>query len=134
MMRKENWPELLIAEIERHRKLPFSWGESNCFYFPMDCAKAITGIDLWERERGCTSETDFKRRLVDNGLANLAEAFAQVFQECPPAFARRGDIGVVEYQGILCGVMVEGVDVVGKTLDGTLRVPRSLLKRAFRID
>lgn len=134
MMRNENWPEMLIAEIDRHRKLPFSWIESNCFYFPLDCVLAMTGVDPWAHERGCTSEDDYKRRLVSNDLASVADAFAQAFPECPPAMARRGDIGVVEYQGVLCGVVVEGVDVVGKTLDGTLRVPRTLLKRAFRVD
>lgn len=133
-MRKENWPQALIAEIERHRKLPFSWDQSNCFYFPLDCVRAMTGVDLWESERGCASEDDYKRRLVRNGFASVADAFAQTFPECPPAMARRGDVGLVEYQGVLCGVVVEGADVVGKAIDGTLRVPRVLLKRAFRVE
>lgn len=133
-MRIERWPEALIAEIERHRKLPFSWGESNCFYFPMDCVSVMTGFDPWEHERGCVSEDDYKSRLAKYGFANVADAFDDKFQECPPALARRGDIGVVEHKDILCGVVVEGVDVVGKSPDGTLRVPRYLLKRVFRVD
>lgn len=133
-MRIENWPQALIAEIERHRKLPFSWDASNCLYFPLDCAKAMTGVDRWAHERGCTSEDDYRRRLVAYGFTGVADAFADKFVECPPAMARRGDIGVVAYNGILCGVVIEGVDVVGKSPDGTLRVPRTLLKRAFRVD
>lgn len=132
-MRIKGWERALLAEVARHQALPFSWDESNCVYFPMDCVKAMTGDDPWADERGCTSEQDFARRLVRLGFKNVGDVFASKFAEIALSYMGRGDLAVIEQDGKTPGVICVGAHLVGKIETGMLFMPRSLAIRAFKV-
>ena len=52
-MRKEDWPERLMALIAERRSRPFAWGEQDCALFACDAVAAMTGADpaAWFRGR-----------------------------------------------------------------------------------
>lgn len=134
-MRLEGWEERMLAAIERHQAVPFAWGESDCFTLPMDVVAALTGTDPSEGARGYAGAVSAAAALKVHGWRNLQEAFAARFEETPPAFARMGDIGLADYPGAILGggVVVLGRDVIGKGEQGCVRLPRTMLKRAFKV-
>lgn len=135
-MRVEDWPEKLAEVIARHAALPFQWGVSDCFILPMDVCAALTGApDPYADEREYADAQAAARRLHNRGFKTIEDAFVAAFEECPPVFARRGDIGIADYPGAILGggVVVLGLDVIGKGEQGTVRLPRDRLKRAFKV-
>lgn len=133
-MRIKGWEHALIAVVETHQSMPFSWDESNCVYFPMDCVRAMTGSDPWAEERGCSSEQDFKRRLVRLRCKNVGDVFALKFAEIPLLAMGRGDLAVVEQDDATPGVVCLGAQLVGKIERGMIYLPRALAVRAFKVN
>jgi hypothetical protein len=134
MNRKENWPDLLLAEIERHGALPFEYGKSDCITFACDCVKAMTGEDIMSGQRGYKTFEDGMKRLRRIGAKDIGEAFASKLDEIPVALAGRGDVGVVEGNELTVGVVIVGPHAVGKeTPGGVAQVPLSAVSRAFRV-
>ncbi|HWL06206.1 MAG TPA: hypothetical protein VNQ99_14955 [Xanthobacteraceae bacterium] len=134
MTRREDWEARFAAVVERHSRLPFTWGQSNCVYLAADVVEAITGEDPCPDQRGCADERDYLRRLAAQGHDDIGDAFAARLPEIPPAFARRGDVGVIDVDGRDAGVVVIGAEVIGKDRDGRmLRVARSQMVRAFKV-
>ena len=131
-MRLEDWPERLIDQIQRHSTIPFEWGKSDCVTFPMDCVSAMTGEDPSRDHRHYSTPRGAAKALAKNGFASVGDAFAAHFEEIPPAMAQRGDIGVVEGEAATAGVVFMDVPI-GKDVNGTRRVSRSLVTRAFRV-
>lgn len=135
-MRFEDWPDRLAAVIAKHDALPFEWGTSDCAKLPIDVVEALTG-SLPESFRADYHDSASARTaLRERGVNNIAELFAASLTEIPPAFAGRGDIGIADYPGAIIGggVVVVGLDLIGKGYDGTVRLPRSALSRAFRVE
>lgn len=134
-MRLEGWEDRFSEVIARHARAPFAYGVSDCAAFPMDVVRALTGEYPASFDPDYDSMTSGVRKLRERGFAHLGEAFAAAFMECPPSFARRGDIGIADYPGAVLGggVVVIGEDVMGKGEQGTVRLPRAALVRAFRV-
>jgi hypothetical protein len=135
-MRFEDWPERLAAVIARHDGLPFAYGVSDCAILPFDVIEALTG-DLPEVLRGPYTDAGSARtRMRERGCQNLGELFAKALPEVPIAFANRGDIGTADYPGAIIGggVVIVGLDLIGKGHDGLVRLPRAALARAFKVE
>lgn len=124
----------MLAELERHSKLPGQYGVSDCYVMAMEVAEAITQRDRDWRFK-YSNETGAAKILKRKNCHTVGDLFATYFAEVAPPFAQRGDIGVVEWDGELCGVVVVGTDVIGKhPTKGTARLPRNVLRRAFRVE
>lgn len=134
-MRLEGWEDRFAEVIALHTREPFAYGVSDCASFPMDIVHALTGEYPAIFDRDYDSMSGAVRQLRKHGFAHLGEFFAASFPECPPAHARRGDIGIADYHGAVLGggVVVIGEDVLGKGEQGTVRLPRDRLVRAFRV-
>lgn len=135
-MRIVGWEERLIEAVQRHEALPFAWGESDCFILPLDSVVACTGDDPGVTYRGAYDSADGARRVLWRmGHKSLGGAFADHLPPVAPALARRGDIGIADYPGAELGggVVVMGAVLIGKGERGTVRLPRSLLVRAFKV-
>lgn len=144
-MRLEGWEEQLIKAVEEHAQRPFSWGGtatgkgSDCFEMCMDVAKAMTGVDPYEDERGrYKTRLGALRRFTKRGFKWLADAYADVFEEIPPSMARRGDIGLVSVldengKPVDCSVVIVGAVAIGKSDAGSIRVPVGHLKTAYKV-
>lgn len=136
MRRREDWPERLTAEVERHDALPAEWGVSDCLNLPMDCVLAMTGEDPAAELRGSySSEMGGAKMLAAHGWRSVADLFAAYFPEIPVALAGRGDIGVTKAERGLAGVVFVDTHAVGKHADqpGNIRVARSRIVRAFKV-
>lgn len=133
-MRVENWGLKLLAVIEEHKKLPFDWAKTNCVFFAMDCAKAITGVDPFEQIRGTVvDEPTALEAMHDLGFDNLVDTCASVYAEVPVAQAQRGDIGFIE-QGTLIPVVFVNDGAIGHMQAGLKFVGRKFIQKAFRVE
>ena len=121
-MRLADWENNLNDYIASVRDRKFRYGRFDCVIFTFGAVKAITGEDKIGGLRWAN------RKEADAILAEkpLDERLAEIFEECPPAFARRGDVAF--YEGA-CGV------VVGRYAlfcgDNWKAIPITQLERAF---
>lgn len=133
-MRVVGWEAALNAVVAAHRARPFLWGGSDCFTYPLDAIVAVTGRDPWPGGHDYTSRLGAARCLAALGYASIADAFADRFAEIHPVRAQRGDVGVVESDGALCGALVSASGFSGKTESGLVTFPRSIVVKAFRVE
>ena len=135
MTRVDGWPDRLLAAVEEHAAAPLIWGVSDCFLFPFDCVRAVTGEDHAAEARGAYSTMEEGLALLrGRGHATVADAFASLFPEVPVAQAGRGDLGVIERPGRVMPVVFVDTAALGKGEDGGLRrVSRGLVTRAFKV-
>lgn len=133
-MRVRGWFDALSGVIERHRGLPFEYGVSDCFIFPMDVAAAQLGFDPWVDQRDYSSALGAAKRLHAQGFETVADAFAAKFAEVPVMMMGRGDLCSVVQGDEVCGAVCVGEFLLGKARDvGLTHLPRSAASRGFRI-
>ena len=132
-MRLPDWEQRLADLIAAYQGGGFVWGKRDCLTFCLDAAEAMTGQRRWSQEHTYASPLQAVRWGRACGFRDMAEGFASVFSEVPPAVARRGDIGVVCAGASAGGVVVLGADLIGMGGDGLSLVPRSQMSRAFRV-
>lgn len=137
LTRRDDWRARLAAEMDRQRRDPFVWGRQDCAIgFAAGIVEAITGVDLARGYRGkYASPKGAIKLLRDSGAETLADFAALHLPECPPAFARLGDLGIVASDGpvgqAIC--MVDASTLVLQGPDGHHRAPREKMIRAFRV-
>ena len=133
--RPQDWPDRLVAYLAQCRPLGFAWGTHDCASFAAGWVQAVHGFDPLDGIRGTyASEAEYEALLQEwGGLGALLDQIAAIHElpECPPAFARRGDIvlamvGNMEGLGIMDAV---NVAVVGP--DRMRLAPRSAILRAW---
>lgn len=123
--------------MDRQRREGFSWGAHDCALgLACGAIEAITGHDLGAEWRGAYDTPKAAiRAMKAAGYLNLAEAVLAYLPETNPAFARVGDIGLIEEAGplgyVLCVVDSGGLIVLTETGHG--RRPREDMTRAFRV-
>ena len=135
-MRPEDWHDRLADTIAKHDAMPFEYGVSDCAVLLFDVIEALTG-NLPDGLRATYHDNETSQRWArERGCRNLAELLAKELPEVPTAFARRGDVGIADYRGAIVGggVVVVGIDLIGKGHEGTVRLPRAYLSRAFRVE
>lgn len=130
-MRREDWFERLSEAIDAHRNVPFQYGKADCLHFPLECVTAMTGetFDLpnYKTEGGAA------KALMKAGFISVGDALASRFQEIPPALAGRGDLVEAMNGNQVAGGVCVGMEVVCKTEAGNVLLPRSAIRRAFRV-
>lgn len=123
------------AALER----PFAWGQSgaDCLHWAADIAvEMLNGYDPIASLRGrYYNQVSASRIMVEKGWKDMGDVAASMFTEIPPAMARNGDWAqVLNEDGTdLLGV-VSGAAVAAKTPTGMGQIPRSRIKRAFRVE
>jgi hypothetical protein len=135
MTRLPDWPDRLIAAIERHESLVFSYGTSDCMQLAMDCAQAVTAKHPYPKARRYRTKRGAAACLKRHGFGNIIEALAAAYLEIAPSLARRGDIGIAFEGNMPCAVVCEGLLFAGKPPGtvGLVRVPRARVERAFAV-
>lgn len=137
LTRLPDWRARFAAEMDRQRREAFAWGTQDCALgLACGAVEALTGKDLRIGWRGkYKTPAGAVKALLAKGHANLADAIAATLPETPPAFARVGDIGLIEVDGALgqalCVVDASGLIVLTEAGHG--RVARDLMIRAFRV-
>lgn len=138
-MRKQNWPVILNDKIEEYKNAPFEWGKVDCLRFA-----GLISIDILENDPYGTMSEDFAytteeeaKGLLDTHFGGkMANVFGKVFEEVPPKMAGRGDIAVVDVNGVeICGVIDgTGRRVACKAVDGLLFISVKHIVKAWRVD
>lgn len=137
MKRLYDWRARLAAEMDRQRRDPFAWGKHDCAIgFGAGIVEAITGADLARGYRGkYASPKGAERILRSSGSETLADFVGSLLPEIEPAFARIGDLGVVDADGPggqgIC--MFDYDHLVVMTEQGHGHRPRRDAVRAFKV-
>jgi hypothetical protein len=135
MSRVPDWPDRLIAALERHERLVFAYGMSDCMQLAMDCAEAVTGTHPYPKAKRYRTIRGAAACLKRHGFGNIIEALMAAYPEIAPSLARRGDIGIAYEGNVPCAVVCEGLLFAGKPPGtiGLARVPRTRVERAFAV-
>ena len=145
--RLEQWPERLADLIEARHAQPFAWGVQDCALFACDAVQAMTGIDpaiafrgRYKDRRGAYSAlgqflgVDGKR----HSKAALGSVWAKIavkhgWWEVPPAFAQRGDVGLLDLDGRGTLAICMGAIFAAAGPSGVVFIPHGHARRAWHI-
>lgn len=142
LTRRADWDRRLPRVIAQHRDAAPAWGVSDCWTLMLDGVEAVTGEKIFPKLRRYKSEAGGYRLFAKLGFSTVEDALASAFEPVGVLSAQRGDVGVIEREGLIsCGVFdAEGLAVKtlygnGKTiLRGDLRhFPVTQVKTAFKV-
>ncbi len=128
-VRKENWPSIMDAEIEKARGLEFKWGESDCALWAANVVREMTGVDYADTFRGkYSTAAGSVKALKKYGSGSLTETITSILGEAQPlARTMRGDVvlAVVKQGGEEreCAGICIGPRVAFRTPDGITYLP-----------
>lgn len=132
MTRIKGWEKAASRMIKAHQELPSQYGLSDCYMIADDMVWAITG----ERMYGTltyTTPAGAAKLLRQHGFENVEEAFAAKFPTIPVAQAQRGDIGVTENNGEICGGAFTAIGFMTRDKDKVMFLPIDRVKTAFKV-
>lgn len=132
MTRIKGWEKALNAVIVKHRALPSEFGVSDCYLIADDAVEAVTGERMYPDVK-YHSEFGAARELRMRGFENVEMAFAAKFETVSVSFAQRGDIGVMESDGQICGGFFTQLGFVCRDADILRFLPISRVKTAFKV-
>lgn len=132
-MRLPDWEARLDVVIAAYQGGVFIWGERDCLRLPLECAEAVTGRRFVHLVPAYRSGAGAALALRRRGFSGVGDALGSHFEEIAPAFAGRGDIGIVIEDGTEAGAVVLGAHVSGIGRTGLSILPRSRVSRAFRV-
>ena len=149
-MRHPDWEERLNAVVAKHQAVPGEWGKSDCWTLTMDAIRAVRGKGVLTKLAKYKSEAAGYRVFAKAGFKTVEEALASVLEPVPVLMAQRGDVGVIERDGVIssgvftsAGFAVRTIYGHAETIDGK-RVetvtgydlqffPPSAVKQAFQV-
>ena len=149
-MRHPDWEERLNAVVAKHQAMPGEWGKSDCWTLTMDAIRAVRGKGVLSKLGTYKSEAAGYRVFAKAGFKTVEEALASVLEPVPVLMAQRGDVGVIERDGVIssgvftsAGFAVRTIYGHAETIDGK-RVetvtgydlqffPPSAVKQAFQV-
>ena len=85
-----NFSEYLTARLA----MPFEWGRHDCICFVVGWAELATGQDYLSTLPPWTNEDE--ATVAVNSVRGLKRAFNKRFKRIDPAFARDGDIALID--------------------------------------
>lgn len=140
--RLADWDRRLPRVIAQHRDAAPAWGASDCWMLMLDGIEAVTGERILPNLRRYKTEAGGYRLFAKHGFTTVEQALASVFQPVGVLSAQRGDVGVIERDGLIsCGVFdAEGLAV--KTIYGDAKTiirgdlrhfPVTQVKTAFKV-
>lgn len=131
-MRVDGWEKRLNATIKAHREMPSLYGVSDCFQICNDAVIAVTGEFLF-KDVLYTSEKQAAKELLKRGFKTVEDAFASKLETIPSALAQRGDIGVIDDNGAICGGVFTALGFMVRNDNAVVFVPVSRVKTAFKV-
>ncbi len=132
MTRLPDWEKRLNEAVERHMALPSEYGVSDCYRIAEDAYEAVTGGQLYGKVK-YSNEAGIAKQLRKRGFETMRDALAAKLEEIPPLMAQRGDLGVVERDGVISAGVVTSIGFVTRGEGAVLFLPITDLKAAFRV-
>lgn len=135
MSRIKDWERRLKAAIEKHMALPSQYGLSDCYLIADDAVEAVTGKTMYGASaRRYTTPAGAAKQLRKRGFETVEDAFSSRFPSVAPTLAQRGDIGVIERGGEVCGGVFTALGFAVRDDRRVLFLPASQAKSAFRVE
>lgn len=127
-----DWEVRLVDYIAQRQSRPFEFGKraNDCCSFANGAVVAMTDFDAMADipDYASAEEADL---ILEATLESLMDARFERHEA--PAFARRGDIGITDMLNLDTLVVVENEFVVGPGRRRLQRVPRHLMRVAWRV-
>ncbi len=135
MSRVADWEKGLKAVIGKHQGLPSQYGLSDCYLLPDDAVEAVTGATMYGAgARRYKTPAGAGKQLRRRGFTTVEDAFRAKFMEIAPSLAQRGDIGVIDSNGDICGGVFTSIGFAVRDERAVLFLPVSSVKTAFRVE
>lgn len=131
--RCENWESEHVKVIQFHSEKSGQYGISDCYFLADDNVRAVTGNYMFPKGRNYKSKVGAAKLLLKHGFHNVEEAFAAKFEEIPPILAQRGDIGVIEQNGEICGGVFTALGFAVRGEDRLYYMSVYDVKTAFKV-
>ena len=132
MTRVKGWEKGLAAVIKTHQALPSIYGVSDCYIICDDAVKAVTGERMYG-DLMYSTEAGAAKQLKLRGFDNVEQAFAAKFETIPATLAQRGDIGVTESNGEICGGVFTAIGFMVRDKDKITFLSYEYVKTAFKV-
>ncbi len=134
LTRLQDWDRRLASLVNRHMRLPGEWGASDCLLTVADAIEAVTGIDPAKGVRGrYKTEAGAAKLLLKRGYADVEQALSDRFPPVGRLLAMRGDVGVIERNGMLSAGFVCDRGFAVKSESGLSFVSQTAIKTAFKV-
>lgn len=133
MARTIGWEKRLNAVVAKHQALPSEYGVSDCYLIADDGVEALTGERMYPDAIGYKTEAGAGKKLRQHGFANVKDAFAAKFSEIPVALAQRGDIGVIDRDGVFSGGLFTSIGFMTRGVEAVEFLPASAVAHAFKV-
>lgn len=135
MSRVVDWEKRLKAAIGKHQALPSQYGLSDCYLLPDDAVEAVTGSTMYgAAARRYKTPAGAAKQLRRRGFETVEDAFRAKFVEIAPSLAQRGDIGVIDSDGEICGGVFTAIGFAVRDERAVVFLPISRVKTAFRVE
>lgn len=132
MNRSIGWERRLVLVVSKHQALPSQYGISDCYIIADDAVFACIGQRMFD-DIEYSNDIGAAKALRSHGFTNVEQAFASKFERIAPTLAQRGDIGVTEDNGQLCGGFFSSIGFVTRNNDKIVFLPVSRVKTAFKV-
>lgn len=132
--RLPDWDRRLACVTEKHIGMPAEWGVCDCLLTAADAIEAVTGKDLASSIRGTYSDQlGALRAMRRRKCKTVEEVFAKRFPAIGPLSAWRGDVGVIDINGVLSAGYFTEYGFAVKADHGLVFRPMTDVARAFQI-
>jgi hypothetical protein len=133
--RLPDWRSRLAAWIAAARVQPFAYGRHDCATFAAGAVAAVTGTDwVAALDLRYTTLAGGRRALARRGYADPIAFVRATFPEIPVAFARIGDLAVLDTAAGPALAVVGGAEVLAPRPDvGLAALPLLTATTAFRV-
>lgn len=135
-MRIHDWPEKLHARIQEAKTQAYVLGTHDCALFVCDCIKDMTGIDYFEKYRGTYTTVIGAAKVMRQkaNVDNIEELATSWWGEpIPLSQASRGDVIILEHDGIESFGIVVGTHAVFLNENGIIPIVVNKCKAAWKI-
>lgn len=136
LTRLPGWDRRLARAVSQIGTTPGIWGESDCLMTAAAGIEAVTGTDIMAPWRGrYKSESGAARLMRKEGCKTVEDVFRDFFglPEVGRLMAQRGDVGVVEVEGVPCAGFVCDLGFLVRTETGRAVLPQTAIKTAFKV-
>ncbi|GAA2867512.1 hypothetical protein GGQ99_001281 [Aminobacter niigataensis] len=134
LQRLPDWERRLALVVEHHLETPGEWGVADCLLTVADAVEAVTGVDPATRIRGAySSELGAAKLMRRRKCADVEAVLAKLFPPVGRLMAQRGDVGVVEREGVLAAGFITERGLAVKVEAGLAFYPQTEIKTAFKV-
>lgn len=136
MARVDGWERRLKEVVEKHMALPSVYKISNCFIICNDAHEAVMGVKLapeTEYDLNYEDEQGALRRMVEQGYKSVEDILDRNLEEIAPSLAQRGDMGVVEVDGVVAGGVFTQIGFMTRGTKQVVFLPSSQVKKAYKV-